>query len=156
MAIHPKWATKHRSKGTELRLLKGNYYLYEVSSKWDPVKKRPKKITGKLLGKITKEDGFIESDKAKLRKRELVVSKLSVKEYGIVAFIDSYLGRYKTLLEKHFPKQWQEIMALAYCKLVHQSQMKNIEFHYLHSYLSEKFPGLHLSPKNISELLRVC
>lgn len=154
MAIHPKWATKHKLKGTELRLLNGKYYLYQVTSKWDPDKKRAKKITGKLLGKITKEDGFIESDKAKLRKRELVVSQLCVKEYGIVAFIDSGLAKYITLLQKYFPGHWQEIVTLAYCKLVHQSHMKNVEFHYLHSYLSEQYPGLPLSPKNITGLLK--
>ena len=32
--------------------------------------------------------------------------------------------------------------------------MKNIEFHYLHSYLSEQLPGLMLSPKSISGLLK--
>jgi len=154
MGKHPEWATKHKCKGTELRLLNNKYYLYEVSSKWDPILKRSKKITGKLLGKITEEDGFILSDKDKLRKRELVVSKLTVKEYGIVAFIDSYLSEYKTKLKKHFPKLCSEIMALAYCKFVHQSALKNIEFHYLHSYLSEQYPRLSLSPKNLSALLR--
>jgi len=155
MATHPSWATRHKRKGTELRLLKGRYYLYEVTSKWDPVKKRSKKITGKLLGKITKEDGFIESDKAKLRKRELNVSKLSVKEYGIVAFIESKLSNYKELLQKHFPNVWQEILILAYCKLVHKSSLKNIEFHYFHSYLSELFPKLSLSAKHLTSLLQL-
>jgi transposase len=154
MINYPKWVTKHKRKGTELRFLNGKYYLYEVSSKWDPEKKRPKKITGKLLGKITQEDGFIESDKAKLRKREFTVSKLSVKEYGIVAFINSHLNEYKILLSKHFPDHWQEILTLAYCKLVHKSALKNIEFHYLHSYLSEQYPGLSLSPKNLTLLLK--
>jgi len=64
---HPQWALKHKKKGTELRHLGGHYYLYEVTSKWNPEKKRSQKITGKLLGKITKENGFIESDKARLR-----------------------------------------------------------------------------------------
>lgn len=154
MATHPQWATKHRRKGTELRLLGGKYYLYEVSSKWNAEKKRSQKISGKLLGRITKEDGFIESDKAKLRKRELAVSKLCVKEYGVCAFIDERLSEYKTLLQKHFPKHWQHIIALAYGRLVHQSPLKNIEFHYLHSYLSEQYPQLSLSPKSLSSLLK--
>lgn len=154
MTDHPKWATKFKRKGTELRLLKGRYYLYEVKSQWDPAKKRPRKITGKLLGKITKEDGFVESDKAKLRKKEFAVSKLSVKEYGITAFLGSHLEDYQRLLEKHFPKLWQEIITLAFCKLVHKSSLKNVEFHYLHSYLSELFPGLSLSPKNLAIILQ--
>lgn len=154
MKTHPKWATKHRRKGTELRLINNNYYLYEVSSKWDTEKKRAKKVTGKILGKITKELGFVESDKAKLRKRELIVSKLSVKEYGIYSFISSHLSEYKTLLQKHFPNQWQAILSLAYGRLVHQSALKNMEFHYLQSYLSEEYPNLSLSPKTLTSLLR--
>ncbi len=59
---HPEWATKHKRKGTELRLINGHYYLYEVTSKWNPKKKRAQKITGKILGRITPE-GFIESPK---------------------------------------------------------------------------------------------
>jgi len=60
-----------------------------------------------LFGKITKEKGFIESDKEKLRKQKLSVSRLTVKEYGIYAFIDLHLKEYKVLLQKHFPEQWQ-------------------------------------------------
>jgi transposase len=155
MATHPRWATKFRLPGTELRLINNKYYLYEVTSKWDPDKKRAKKISGKLLGRITKEDGFIESDKARLRKKEFAVSQLSVKEYGIVNFIDSCFGNYLTLIEKYFPDCWREIVTLAYCKLAYQSPMKNVEFHYFHSYLSEKFPKLQLTPKNITDLLRL-
>jgi hypothetical protein len=91
MATHPDWATKFRKPGTELRFLNGKYYLYQVSSKWNTDKKRFQKISGKLLGKIAQEDGFVETDKAKLRKRELSISDICVKEYGICAFIGSYL-----------------------------------------------------------------
>jgi hypothetical protein len=154
MTTYSKWATKHKRKGAELRLINGKYYLYEVSSKWDSEKKRAKKITGKLLGRITKEDGFIESDKAKLRKREVLVSKLCVKEYGVTAFIEAHFGEYKTLLQKHFPEQWQIIIALTYGRLVHHSPMKNMEFHYFHSYLSEQYPKLPLSPKSLTGVLR--
>lgn len=123
MTTHPEWAAKHKRKGSELRLINGRYYLYQVSSKWDPEKKRPRKITGKLIGRITNEDGFIESEKAKLRKRTLVVSKLTVKEYGITAFIDFYMGENKTLLRKHFPDYWREIMVLSYGRMVHHNNI---------------------------------
>jgi len=154
MTTHPSWATKHKRSGTELRLINGKYYLYEVTSKWDPVKKRPKKITGKILGRITKENGFIESDKAKLRKREFTVSKLTVKEYGIAALIDSHFSEYKALLKKHFPTHWQLIIVLSYGRLVYHSPMKNMEYHYYHSYLSEQHPDLSLSPKSLTRILR--
>jgi hypothetical protein len=66
MAAYPEWVTAHRQKGTEIRHIKGQYYVYEVSSKWNPDKKRAQKITGKLIGKITPE-GFIGSSKEQLR-----------------------------------------------------------------------------------------
>ena len=68
---HPQWALKYKRKGTELRFINGHYYLYEITSKWDPEKKRSKKITLGLLGKITKEDGFIESEKRKIKKANI-------------------------------------------------------------------------------------
>lgn len=154
MSTHPHWATKHKRKGTELRLINGRYYLYEVSSKWDPEKKRARKITGPLLGKITKEDGFIESEKAKLRKKEVTVSKLCVKEYGVTAFLVSHLAEYKKLLKKHFPEHWHVILALAYGRFVHHSPMKNMEHYFVNSFLSQELPKLSLLPKNISRLLR--
>ena len=43
----------------EIREFSGHYYVYEIGSKWDPVKKKAKKVTGKAVGKITEKDGFI-------------------------------------------------------------------------------------------------
>ncbi len=38
--VHPDWALKQKRPGTELRYIRGNYYLYGVSSKWNKEKKR--------------------------------------------------------------------------------------------------------------------
>lgn len=154
MKIHPKWATKHKKKGTELRFLNGRYYLYEVTSKWNPEKKRSQKITGKLLGKITKEDGFVESDKAKLRKKQMTVTNLSVKEYGPFAFVEKNLGEYAELLKTYFPDHWKYILVLVYGRFVHQCPMKSMEFHYQNSYISEKYKKMALSPKKLSSILK--
>ena len=43
----------------EVRSIGGHYYVYLVRSKWDAVKGRPQKVTGKSIGKITEADGFI-------------------------------------------------------------------------------------------------
>ncbi len=151
---HPQWALKHKKKGTELRHLGGHYYLYEVTSKWNPEKKRSQKITGKLLGKITKENGFIESDKARLRKQKMSIQKVETKEYGISCLVNGYLNEYMPLLQKHFPEQWQTIIALTYGRLLHQSPLKNIGFHFHHSYLSEELTTLDLSGKSLGHFLK--
>lgn len=154
MSKHPNWAIRHRRKGTELRLINGRYYLYEVTSKWNPAKKRSQKITGKLLGSITEQRGFIESPKRLLQKKEPVINTVEVKEYGITGFISSQLKDYEVFLTKYFPKHWQSIIALVYCRLAYQCPLKNVEFHFQNSYLSELYTDVSLSAKKLSSVLR--
>jgi hypothetical protein len=151
---HPDWALAHKRKGTELRFINGKYYLYDVTSKWSPEKKRAVKITGKLLGKITEAEGFVESEKARLRRQRLRVGRVQVKEYGITAAIDNLLGDTVSALKKYFPGSWERLVCLAYGRLVHLSPLKNMAFHYSNSYLSEQYPGVDLSAKSLSYFLR--
>ena len=37
----------------EIRYISGHYYTYLVSSKWDPEKGRPQKVTGDLFQMLT-------------------------------------------------------------------------------------------------------
>jgi len=154
-SVHPEWALKHRQKGTELRLINGTYYLYQVTSKWNPDKKRSQKITGKLLGKITSE-GFHESDKDKLRKNfdKVLETPPQVKEYGASYFIKHNFSQYLNRVKNHFPEIWQEIIGLAYVRLLYQAPIKNIGVYFEQSYLSEFFPDVTLGEKRAGALLR--
>ena len=51
----PEWAQKHKTPGREIKNINDHYYLYEVTSKYNPAKGRSQKITGRYLGKITPE-----------------------------------------------------------------------------------------------------
>lgn len=100
---HPKWALKYRSPGTELRCLNDRYYLYSVSSKYDPILKRAKKITGKILGSITQKDGFIKSNKGLLREKaekSIIIENICSKEYGFTFFIEQCLSDITDSLKK--------------------------------------------------------
>ena len=151
---HPDWALAFKRAGTELRLIHGRYYLYEVTSKWNPQKKRSMKITGKLLGSITEKEGFIESDKERLRRQQLKVERIKVKEYGITSTIGVLFGDTVNTLKQYFPNSWQRILCLAYGRLVHRSPLKNMAFHYSASYLSEQYCGIDLSSKSLKFFLR--
>ncbi|MDR3011604.1 MAG: hypothetical protein LBU70_00100, partial [Chitinispirillales bacterium] len=151
---HPEWALAHKRKGTELRLISGKYYLYEVTSEWSPEKKRPVKITGKLLGRITEAEGFVESDKARLRKQQLVIDRVCVKEYGVTAMMETLFGDTVNALKKHFPESWQRLLGLAYGRLIHRSPLKNMSFHYANSYLSEQYADVDLSARSLTYFLR--
>ncbi|MEK6734821.1 MAG: ISAs1 family transposase [Pseudomonadota bacterium] len=56
---HPEWALKYKTKNTELRCIKGKYYLYNITSVWSPEKKRTKKVTLDQVGTISEEYGLI-------------------------------------------------------------------------------------------------
>lgn len=129
--VHPDWALKHKRKGTELRLIRGTYYLYEVSSRWNREKGRAQKITGRLLGKITPE-GFIPSPKYKLAQKVPVVSVV-VKEYGASHFLCQLMSDVAAELQDKFPTCWKEILVVACMRLLYQAPMKNIDFHFRQS-----------------------
>ena len=158
--IHPEWALKHRKPGTEVRFINGNYYLYEVSSKWDKAKKRTRKITGKIIGRI-KPDGILIPSKRRQKKTikiEKTVEELSgaicVKEYGLSHFILSYMIDIVRELKKHYPDYWKYIIAMAYCRLLKQSPINGMSLCFYHSYLSEEFNDIRFTEKNISIVLR--
>jgi len=151
---HPQWALKHKRKGTELRLINGHYYLYEITSKWDPEKKRSKKITLGLLGKITEKEGFVESEKRKLKKQTFIPENIHLKEFGLSALITEDFADYIELLKKHFPKHWKFIIALAYSRFAFQSPLKNAQYHFAKSFLSELYKNVGLSSSSISKKLK--
>lgn len=154
MSKHPEWALKFKVKGTELRLINGKYYLYKITSKWNPEKKRSQKVTLGLLGRITQEHGFIESDKQKLRKNTQISDTISIKEYGLSSFINDNLGYYVDLLKKHFPEHWKFIIASAYARLAYQSPLKNYQYHFSKSFLSETYGKVGLSSSMIARKMR--
>jgi transposase len=152
---HPDWATEFRKPGTELRLIKGHYYLYQVSSKYDPVTKKSKKITGKLLGTISKEYGFIQSDKNLLRlKADQTPKIIYSREYGASKYVFDSNNDIIEKLKNFFPEFWLEIALMAFFRLVYQSPIKNLQLHYSHSYISFSNPKAHIQEKKISLMLR--
>lgn len=154
MAKIPDWALKYKKKGTEIRYINGHYYLYQITSKWDPKKKRPVKVTLGLLGKIT-EQGFVESQKRVLERNAKVdEQELIIKEYGLSAFIEEQLSGYIEVIKKHFPRHWQFIVASSYLRLGYQSRIKQYQYHYQRSFLSEKYGRVGLSSGIVSKKLR--
>ncbi len=61
MAERPDWvAGFDRPKGTETRHIRGRWYLYERSWRYDPETRRSRKVSGRCLVKITPE-GLVPS-----------------------------------------------------------------------------------------------
>ena len=89
---HPDWALKHKTKGTELRNIRGKYYLYQITSKWDKELKKNKKITLGQIGVITEEHGLIPTGEKKRGKipEGASVFKNPFKEPKTEGFLDNF------------------------------------------------------------------
>lgn len=159
--VHPDWALKQKRPGTELRYIRGIYYLYGVSSKWNKEKKRAQKVTGKILGKVT-ENGFIESarrqildGKSKVEHNVMPNTKsISVKSAGLECFLKPLLSDVLTALKKHFNEDAEAIYCVSLMRLMHQAPLKNMHVHLQENFLSESFSEVSLSDKKISSLIK--
>lgn len=151
METHPKWAIAHRKPGTELRFIRGKYYLYKVHSRWNPKKGRSQKITGQMLGRITQEHGMIESKK---RFDQESLRQMQIKEYGASYLITTLFEDTIRPLKKIFPQDWENLVGSAFCRLLYQSPLKNMDFHFSRSFLSEEYLQTALPAKQIGAWLK--
>jgi hypothetical protein len=132
--VHPEWALKQKRPGTELRYIRGIYYLYGVSSKWNKEKKRAQKVTGKILGRVT-ENGFIESARRKILdgKSEnaavTTIKSISTKSAGLGCFLAPLLSDILVALRKHFDDDADPLYCASLMRLTYQTPLKNMNVH---------------------------
>jgi len=152
---HPAWALAHKKPGTELRFLNDKYYLYAYTTVYDKKKKGPKKISGKCLGRITEQQGFIPSGKRKLEQAlELRnIAKPSCKEFGVSMLITQKFARSIELLSQIFPNHWRSIIAIAYCRLVFHCPLKSIPYRLSQSFLPDLIGSKSFNEKTASGVL---
>jgi transposase len=149
---HPDWALKHKTKGTELRNIGGRYYLYRISSKYDKERKVTRKITHEMIGRITEEGLLPKGHKAQKREKQLPTP--AVKEHGASSLLQSIGSDIFHQLANVFPNIWKDIAVLSMHRLIYQSPLKNNEFLYNESFLSESLPGLNLDKNSLTSLIQ--
>jgi hypothetical protein len=149
---YPSWVLSHKVKGTEIRCIKGRYYLYEVKSYWDKETKRSKKVTESFLGRIT-EQGLIKGKRQKKVVSIAMSSSFSVQEYGIVAFLYSDNQDVLNVLKQYFTDDYSSIFAAAINRFAYHSPLKNMEHYHAQSYSSVLFEDAKMNDKAMSQLL---
>ncbi len=145
---YPEWVMKFKVKGTHVQKKGDVYYLYRVHSRWNKEKKRAQLITDEYLGRITPE-GLVEPKYKSIMKR---YDQISVKEYGASSLLMYLSEDIRKSLKDNFP-EWREIFVFACMRLIHNTPIKNLEFLYQNSYLSEVME-VSTYPKHIGEMLR--
>ena len=139
-----------KPKNTEIKYINGNWYLYERYNYYDPVIKRSRKKSGKLLGKIT-EQGFIESKKKTAIDNSY---KNDIVEIGASNYFINMTSDIAELLEKHFPDYWKEIYVLALIRAIFNNRFRRATVHYEDSILSYIYPDLNFDSRHIKNLLQ--
>ena len=148
MSRIPPEIARHRKPGTQIKCIRGHYYLTKVTSRWDPVAKKVRKVYQGHLGTVT-ADGFVPRRSV----RRPADAKTYSKEFGATWAVSELTGDIHEALRRHFPADadWLYVTALLRC--VRHCAMRYTEHFYGVSYLSERFPGLSLSSPSLSNLM---
>ncbi len=145
-----------RQKNTEIKKIGNNYYVYERFSKYDPIIKRSRKVSGKCLGKIT-PDGLVPT------KRRLVTeSRMSnpassvsdVVEAGAVLFFWNRTAQMRERLKTFFPDLWQMVYAAGILRTIKEPRFRRLQAPYETSLIAHLMPDLSFDAPNITALLQ--
>ncbi len=144
----PPEIARHRKPGTQIKHIRGKYYLQRVTSRWDKESRKVRKVILEHLGMVTPE-GVIPK---KVRRVAADFRPYS-KEFGATWAVSELTSDIHEKLKAHFPgdADWLYVTALIRC--VRHCAMRYTEHFYDVSYLSERFPGLNLSSLNLSNLM---
>ncbi|MCD4786307.1 MAG: transposase [Candidatus Eremiobacteraeota bacterium] len=137
-----------KPKNTEIKYISNKWYLYERFSSYDPVTRKSRKVSGKILGSIT-EDGFIPR-----KVHHSAITEIEVVELGASLYFHSHTTEIRQKLQEFFPTVWREIYVIAILRVVYGKAFKRISLHYETGFLSKAYPGLALSPGSITPLLK--
>lgn len=151
MAEKPDFvASFQRPQNTEIKHIRNNWYLYERFSRYDPVKKRSQKISGKCLGKIT-PDGLVPTKRRLTSDEPTQISNpmpastpSDVVEVGGSLFLMGRTHEMLARLQKYFPDLWQRIYVTALLRALREPYFRRLQVHYETSFWLMRFRALPL------------
>jgi hypothetical protein len=152
----PAWIQPFKEPHTTIKLIKGTYYKYAVTYRYDPTRKRTIPKSGALLGKITEPNGFVPSPKNTLRQLPLARPRIDIKTFGLYALFDTLLADEIPSLTAAFgPERAQALLTFAMFRWAYQTPLKRVLAYQTHDYCSEYWgKDVRLSDKYLTALLR--
>ena len=118
-----------RQKNTEIKKIGNCWYVYERFSKYDPVIKRSRKVSGKCLGKIT-PDGLVPTRRrlVSVASNALCPKRVSdVVEAGTVLFFWDRTAAMRERLKEFFPDIWETIYVAAVLRAVKEPRFRRLQ-----------------------------
>ena len=152
----PEWALPFKEPRTEIRLINGTYYKYQVGYKYNSIKKRTDKLTIQLLGKISQENGFIPSDKDIIRQKASAIPKVDIKTFGVYNLFSDLIAEEIATFKSCFGDSVGEtVLSFAMMRWAYNSPIKRASHYHIHDFCSELWLKNAISDKHISNALKV-
>lgn len=139
-----------KGKNTEIKFIRGNWYLYSRSGEYDPTTKKMRKKSGSIIGKIT-ENGLVY---ARPKVDSSSLDRVTTVEIGFTGYLHQTFKEIAEKLKKHFPDCWKELFAVACLRLSEGPRFKRISTAYEDSCLSVLYNGLDLDKSDLTDLLK--
>ena len=145
----------------EIRLLNNHYYVYQITSEYSRVTKRSRKKTGKCIGKISEQDGFIPNRYAiELMQQNGMLPPATgavtyrSKTFGAYELLSQLSPNLETDLKKCFPDCYREIRTIALLRLVEGvASTRVLQSVFEQSYLSDLAPDLSISEGTVQRFI---
>jgi len=151
----PEWIEQHKEPRTEIKKINGRYYKYEVKYVYEKEKKRTVKKTVRLLGKITEEEGFLPSEKDKLRKRYEQMPIVDIKTFGLYLLYSTLLEQEIVTLKNTFDDDLAgALLSFSMMRWGYSTPIKRAGNYHSHDFISEELFTNTLSDKCITRTLR--
>lgn len=151
----PEWVIPFKESRTEIRCIKGIYYKYEVRYQYNKQKKKTDKITVRLMGKITQEDGFIASEKDLMRQNASELPKVDIKNFGVYNLYSNLLSEEIDTLRSIFKDDVAErLLSFSMMRWAYQSPIKRASNYHAHDFCSQVWSTESISDKLISDSLK--
>ncbi len=144
----PEEIRKQKPKGSVVKLIHGKYYVYEQKNIKDPTTGKWKIKSGKYLGKITHEFGFIPSEES------FISEENSVLDFGNYAFAYLAGDPLKQKLESVFDKETaNKLYVLSILHLLNGfSYTYQISSYFEQSFLKIIFPSFKFGEESLKNL----
>jgi len=150
------WLEAQRNKGVkclEIKQRGEKHYVYHSTTYWDREQRKAIK-TSKYLGRLDREEGFIESNKDAAQSNKATIPEVrSVTEYGNSVLLHESMKEIKPLLMEGFPDNWEEICALLMLRVTGNVPLKRAESSWQKLYNVESLEP-DLRPNSLSKMLR--
>lgn len=139
----------------EIHAIQGGkyYYVYQTYSVYDAQKKGARKKTGKAIGKITLQDGFVPNRYGQSLIDPPKIVRLT--EYGIYElFAQLDNGGILSTLKRHFPSEYQKIYTVAMLRLSHHTTSANAKNFFERSIFQILYPRLTLGQRSYRKFMK--